>query len=146
MTALTPELRREIETAGGNPVPLEDPATRASYVLLRAEQYDRLKPVARCDKMLTEQVPEGIRGSTEAFLRELSGLLARKRLHGSSVIYHDNVRVGISRRGDKLLRRAHRLGLTSDQFYLGEVEPLSPEQPEEIERSFFEFEEIEPLP
>jgi len=142
MTTLTQELRQEIEKARGNPVRLEDPETQTAYVLLRAEEYDRLKPDARCVNLLTEQVPEGIRRSKEAFLRALPGLLARKQLHGRWVIYHDNVQVGISRRGDKLLRKAHELGLRSDQFYLGVVEPHSPE-PEEIEHSLFEFEEFE---
>ena len=141
MTTLTPELRHEIEKARGNPVRLEDPETHTPYVLLRAEEYDRLKPDTRCDNVLTEQVPEGIRRSKEAFLRALPALLTRKKLRGRWVIYHDNVQVGISRRGDKLLRKAHKLGLRSDQFYLGVVEPLSAE-PEEIEHSFFEFEEL----
>jgi len=35
MTALTPELRHEIEKAGGNPVRLEDPETNTAYVLLK---------------------------------------------------------------------------------------------------------------
>jgi hypothetical protein len=145
MTALTPELRQEIEKARGNLVRLEDPETRTTYVLLKAEEYDRLKPEAQCDNVLTEQVPEGIRRSKEAFLRKLPGLLARKRLRGRWIIYHDNVQVEISRRADKLPRKAHRLGLTHDQFYLGVVEPHFPE-PEEVERSFFEFDEFESVP
>jgi hypothetical protein len=141
MAILTPELRQEIQESSGNPVRLEDPETHTAYVLLKAEEYDRLKPDARCDDGLNEQVPEGIRRSKEGFLRGLPGLLARKRLHGRWVIYHDNVQVGISRRGDKLLRKAHKIGLRSDQFYLGVVEPLSAE-PEEIEHSFFELDEL----
>jgi hypothetical protein len=142
MTTLTPEQRREIENAKGNPVRLEDPETHTAYVLVKAEEFDRLKPAARCENALTEQVPDGIRQSKEAFLRDLPGLLARTRLHGRWVIYHDNARLGISRRGDKLLRKAHKLGLSNDQFYLGVVEPYL-QEPEELERSFFEFEEFE---
>ncbi len=126
MTTLTPELRQEIEKARGNPVRLEDPETHAAYVLLTAEEYDRLKPEVRSENAPAERVPEGIRRSKEAFLRELPGLLARRRLHGRWVIYHENARIGISRRADKLLRKAHQIGLKSDQFYLGVVEPYSP--------------------
>ncbi len=49
MTALTPQLRQEIERAGGNPVRLEDPAKNTAYVLLKAEEYDRLKPDLGCE-------------------------------------------------------------------------------------------------
>lgn len=76
MTTLSPELREEIEKAGGNPARLEDAATHTTYVLLQAEDYVRLKPATRRDDGLTEQVPEGIRRSKEAFLRELPGLLS----------------------------------------------------------------------
>ena len=104
MTTLTPELRQEIEKAGGNPVRLEDPETNTAYVLLKAEEYDRLRPGLGPENPPTDQVPEGIRRSNEAFLRELPGLLARKRLRGRWVVYHGNVQVGIARRPDKLFR------------------------------------------
>jgi len=143
MTTLTPELRREIERSGGNPVRLEDPETNTAYVLLKAEEYDRLKPECSCENPPTDQVPEGIRRSKEAFLRELPGLLGRKRLLGRWVLYHGNSQIGISRRADKLLRKAHTLGLKNDEFYFGVIEPHYAE-PEEIEHSFFEYEETEP--
>jgi hypothetical protein len=140
MTALTPELRHEIEKAGGNPVRLEDPETNTAYVLLKAEEYDRLEPGLGSENVPTDQVPDGIRRSKEAFLRELPGLLARKRLHRRWALYHGSVQIGSSRRPDKLLRRCAKLGLRNDEFYLGVIEPRSPE-PEEIEHSFMEFED-----
>jgi hypothetical protein len=142
MTTLTPELRREIEKAGGNPLRLEDPETNTAYVLVKAEDYDRLKPNLASEQVPAEQVPEGIRRSKEAFLRELGSLLARKSLHGHWVIYHGNERVGIARRPDKLYRECSKRGLRSDEVYVGVIEPHC-EEPEEIEHSFFEFEEIE---
>lgn len=45
MTTLTPEQRRAIERAGEQPVRVEDPETHASYVLLKAEVYERLRAV-----------------------------------------------------------------------------------------------------
>jgi hypothetical protein len=142
MTILTPELKQEIEKARGNPLRLEDPQTHATYVLLKAEDYDRLKPDLRSEEAPTEQVPEGIQRSKAAFLRDLPGLLARKRLHGRWVLYKGNAQIGISRRADKLLRKAHKLGMKNEEFYLGAVEPHSTE-PEEIEHSLFEYEELD---
>jgi hypothetical protein len=142
MATLTPELREEIEKARGNPVRLEDPETHTAYVLLKAEEYDRLNLSGRSESVPTDQVPEAVRRSKEAFLRELPRLMARKRLRGRWVIYCGQVRIGVSRRGDELLRKAHKLGLRNDQFYFGVVEPHSPE-PEEIEHSFFEFDDVE---
>ena len=126
------------------PVRLEDPETHTAYVLLKAEEYDRLNPGLRSENVPTEQVPEGIRRSKEAFLRELPDLLRRKRLLYRWVLYYGDKQIGISRRADKLLRKCGKLGLRNDEFYLGVIEPHSPE-PEEIEHSFFEFEEIEPV-
>ncbi len=142
MTALTPELRREIEKSGGNPVRLKDPETDIDYVLLKAEQYDRLKPDPGCEDLQVDQVPEGIRRSKDAFLHELPGLLAQKRLHGRWALYQGDTQIGISRRPDKLLRKAAKLSLKNDEFYLGVIEPHSSEL-EEIEHSFFEFEEFD---
>src|SRR6516164_4927508 len=117
MPNLTAELRQEIEKAGGNPVRREDPETHTAYVLIRAEEYDRLRPDSEPENLQTEQVPEGIRRSKEAFLRDLPGLLARKRLHRRWIIYHGDVQVGIARRGDKLLRKCATLGLRNDEIY-----------------------------
>ena len=142
MTTLTPELRQEIEKAGDRPVRIEDPDTHRSYILLRAEIYDRIKPLSGSDDGPTEQVPEGIRRSKEAFLRDLAGLLNRKKWRGRWVLYHGDKRIGMARRPDKLLRECSKRGLTDNDFYLGVIDP-HPSEPEEIERSFFEFEEFE---
>jgi hypothetical protein len=40
---LTEEQRLALEQAGAEPLTLVDPATNATYVLLRSEVYDRLK-------------------------------------------------------------------------------------------------------
>ena len=50
MTTLTAELRQEIEKAGDEPVRIEDPETHTTYVLLRAEVYDQLKPPPRPER------------------------------------------------------------------------------------------------
>ena len=43
MTTLTPELRRAVEQAGDQPVEITDPQTNASYVLVKAEIFSRMK-------------------------------------------------------------------------------------------------------
>jgi hypothetical protein len=43
MTMLTPELRRAVEQAGDQPVEITDPRTNASYVLVKAEIFNRMK-------------------------------------------------------------------------------------------------------
>jgi hypothetical protein len=144
MPTLNAELRQEIEKAGGNPVWLEDPETNTAYVLLKAEEYDRLRPNLGSDNALTEQVPEGIRQSLEAFLRDLPKLLARKRLRGQWVVYHRSSQIGVARRPNRLLQECSKLGLRSDEIYLGLIEPHT-QEPAEIEHSFFEFEEVEPV-
>ncbi len=40
---LTDDQRQAIEQVGGSPVYVVDPATNVSYVLLRAEDYEKLK-------------------------------------------------------------------------------------------------------
>jgi hypothetical protein len=142
MPTLTAELLQEIERARGNPVRLEDPETHTAYVLLKAEDYDRLRPDLGDEPAPTEQVPEGIRRSKEAFLRDLPSLLARKRLHRRWALYHGHVQIGIGRRPDKRLRKCAKLGLRNDEFYLGAIETHS-QEPEEIEHSLFEFEDFE---
>jgi hypothetical protein len=42
MIELTEELRQAIQDRPGEPVHLVDPATREAFVLVRAEEYDRL--------------------------------------------------------------------------------------------------------
>ena len=145
MATLTAELRREIEKAGEEPVRIEDTETHATYVLLRAEVYDRLRPPPEPEDvdLLSLPIPEGLRRSKEAFLRDLPELLARKRLHGRWVLYHRDKRVGIWRNPRWMDRRIVKLGLKHDEYYASLIRPRSPE-PEEVDRSFYEFDEVEP--
>jgi hypothetical protein len=43
MTTISPEIRRAIEEGGGQPTHLIDPETNAAYVLIPAEQFERLQ-------------------------------------------------------------------------------------------------------
>ena len=43
MTTITPEIRQAVEQAGDAPVRLEDPETRAVYVVLKADVYEQMR-------------------------------------------------------------------------------------------------------
>jgi hypothetical protein len=61
---LTDDQRQAITEHGGTPVYVVDPATNASFVLLRAEQYEKMKAVIGEDEpeamypLLAEISPE----------------------------------------------------------------------------------------
>jgi hypothetical protein len=61
MTPITKEIRQAIERAGDQPVRLEDPQTRQTYVLLRADLFDRMQRVfADEDRQSAEAAFSGI--------------------------------------------------------------------------------------
>jgi len=43
LTTMTPELRAAIEQAGTEPARLVDPETQTAYILMREEEYDRIR-------------------------------------------------------------------------------------------------------
>jgi hypothetical protein len=142
MTTLTAELRQEIEKAGDEPVRIEDPETQTTYILIRADLYEQIKPGTRLENLAAYQVPEGIRRSEEAFLRDLPELLARKRLRGRWVLYHGDEQLGIWRSPQRMDRAIVKCGLRNDEYYTGVICPH--EEEDEIETGLFEYDEIEP--
>ena len=148
MTTLTPELKQAIEQAGGELVRLEDPQTRQTYVLLKAEVYERIREtlgdegrqVALPRQVMgnvasdaeSGGVPEGIRRSQEAFFRDLPELLKDRRLRRKWVAYHGDERVKIGRTQTDVIKECNRRGLETDQYDVFVIEPQSPE-PEEVD-------------
>ena len=55
MIALTDEQHRAIEDAGGLPVRVEDPETKATYVLMNAELYERIRALVEPDDPRSEE-------------------------------------------------------------------------------------------
>lgn len=47
---ITPELKQAVSQAGDEPVRLEDPETRAAYVLLKREVYERLVKLGEVER------------------------------------------------------------------------------------------------
>jgi hypothetical protein len=140
MVTLTVEQREEIQKAGDEPIRIEDPETHATYVLLRAEVYDGLRPprAPECEDLLSLEIPEGIRRSKEAFLRDLPELISRKRLLGRWVLYHLGRRIGIWRNPRWMEQKIVKLGLRMDEYYAGVIEPHSVDD-DEIETSLLEY-------
>jgi len=66
MTPTTKEIRVAIEEAGDQPVRLEDPETRQTYVLLRADLFDRVQRLfAQEDRESAEAAFSGIQEAFE---------------------------------------------------------------------------------
>jgi len=148
MTTLTPELKQAIEQAGDDLVRLEDPQTRQTYVLLKADDYERIRQVLGDDwrqaassrgttenatwRMEESNIPEGIRRSQEAFFRDLPELLKKRRLRGKWVAYHRDERVKVGRTQTEVIKECNRRGLETDQYDVFVIEPQS-QEPEEVE-------------
>jgi hypothetical protein len=138
MTTLTPEQRLAVEQAGESPVRLEDPETHAAYVLMKAEIYERFKPLVETkaepesNSLIDAEIPEGIRRSQDAFFRDLPELLKDKRLRGRWIGYHGDERIGIAKRDEPLIRECLRRGLKREEYDLFIIEPHSRE-PEQVD-------------
>jgi len=132
MIGLTPEQRRLVEQAGDRPVRIEDPEIHQTYVLIRADVYERVRHLIEPRSVEELHIPEGIRKSQEAFFRDLPELLKDRRLRGKYVAYHGNERIGIARDDVPLIRECLRRGLERDEYDILIIEPQSPE-PEEID-------------
>ena len=51
MATITPELRREIEQAGEQPVRIADPETHTEYVILKADVYEKMRTLMQPEKI-----------------------------------------------------------------------------------------------
>ena len=148
MTTLTPELKQAIEQAGDALVRLEDPLTRQTYVLLKAEVYESITEILGDDwrqaaitptamgnaarRNEEGAVPEGIRRSQEAFFRDLPELLKDRGLRGKWVAYHRDMRIMIGSTQTEVIKECNRRGLESKEYDVFVVEPQSRE-PEDVD-------------
>jgi hypothetical protein len=67
MIELTPEQHLALERSSSNAVRAVDPATRAEYVLLRADVYDRIKSILGDSETWPD---DAYRGAIEVFARD----------------------------------------------------------------------------
>jgi hypothetical protein len=137
MITLTPEQRMAVEQAAESPVRLEDPETHAAYVLLKAEVYERFRPLVETAAVETtpgidEEIPEGILRSQDAFFRDLPELLKDERLRGRWIAYHRDERIGVADDDEPLIRECLRRGLKREEYDLFIIRPQSRE-PEQVD-------------
>lgn len=124
MLTITQEQRQAVEQAGGQPVWLEDPENHRTYVLLEEVAYQRIKPSDDTQEAPLFQIPEGIRRSQKAFLRDLPELLNDDALRGKRIAYHGDERIGIAPSEEPLIPECLRLGLSDDQYDLFVIEEI----------------------
>ena len=121
-----------------------DPLTHDAYVLIRAEDYQRLggtppRPEAR---RTAEISPMRLR-SMEAFWRDLPGLLETRRNRKKWAAYHGEEHVTIARSEVDAHQECFRRGLQRGEFYVGKLEAdpegIPPWGTFESGRSLYEF-------
>lgn len=66
MTELSPELQQALDTQAEAPPRLVDPRTNKAYVLVAAEQYERVKALLEQDDDLTHTYPAQIEAAMRA--------------------------------------------------------------------------------
>src|SRR5262245_14310483 len=113
MIDLDTEQRRAM--AQGQPVRIIDPVTHEAYVLVRAEQYERLAGAPH--RPNPEILPMVLR-SQQAFWRDLPGLLMNRRNHRKWAAYHGEDRVVIVRSKVDAYQECLRRGLKRGEFYV----------------------------
>lgn len=137
---LTDAQRQALQAEPGKPVEVVDPATRRRYVLLEREQYDRVRPwldqagEPEADDP-TAVIPPGILRSQQAFWRALPELLRNRRNRGRWAAFHGDEQIGVARTDMELVREIRRRGISSDDYYIGRIEPhdQAPWEPVEVE-------------
>lgn len=138
MIELTPEQRQAVQQERGLPVRLVDPATNDTYVLVRADVYERLGGPPPATGHLDQALPEispGTLRSMQAFWRDLPNLLKNKRNRDHWAAYHGDECLGIAADQATLIREALRRGLSIDACHVALIRPREspPWEPEEIE-------------
>ena len=96
MIELSAEQRQAI--AQGEAVHIIDPLTQDAYVLLRAEEYERLAGVSpQPEDQPNPEIRPSMLRSQQAFWKDLPELLKTKRNRGKWAAYHGSERVAIGR-------------------------------------------------
>jgi hypothetical protein len=109
--------------AQGRPVRIIDPVTHGAYVLVPAEEYERLAAAPlRPAGQPHPEIPPMILRSQQAFWRDLPGLLMDRRNHRKWAAYHGEERVAIARSKVDAYQECLRRGLNRGEFYVGKLD------------------------
>jgi hypothetical protein len=136
---LTNEQRDQLRNQSYKAVTVFDSDTKEVYVLMRTEMYRYLishqPPNGKVVVDYTvglPPVPEGIRKSREAFLRDLPQLLGDNRFKEKWVLYRGAKRLATASTHDELMDVCEKHGLKADEYWTDKVVYHQPEL-EEIE-------------
>jgi hypothetical protein len=144
MIDLTPEQRQAI--AQGEALRVIDPLTHDAYVLVRADEFERLVGAPPTVHQPHPEIPPMVLRSMQAFWRDLPGLLQVRRNRKKWAAYHGDERVAITRSDVDAYQECFRRGLKHQEFYVGWLEPtpdgIPPWGTYESDRSLYEYSEI----
>jgi hypothetical protein len=150
---LTEQQRQALADRPLGPVELIDPATQRAYVLIAAEQFQRvadfLAPeldAAQPSSADIPEIPPGIRKSQLALRRDLPALLMKRKLLGQWIAYHGDERIGIAPSKVPLIEECLRRGLNDDEYYISMITPTELIEVEDIDIGFCEFDDEEDDP
>jgi hypothetical protein len=136
---LTGEQRDQLKKQPNKAITVVDSDTKEVYVLMQTEMYRFLiSQQPPNGKVVVDYtvglppVPEGIRKSREAFLRDLPRLLEDKRFKEKWVLYRGEERLGVASTEKELIRKCKKLGLQPSEYWTDKVVYHQPE-PEEID-------------
>ena len=146
--SLTPEQKQAL--AQGHPVRMTDPESQLECVLIASHVYDQFRKAAESDSPhASGKASVDFEQSRQAFHKELPELLSHPELSGHWVLYQAGRRLTTAGSERELIEECRGRSLKLDDCYLGKIAPYMLPQDEgyeEIDPSFFEFEEISEPP
>jgi hypothetical protein len=137
MIELTPEQQSAIDIANGAPPVVVDRRTETTYVLIRAETFERLQQVTP-GVPNSADIPLAIREARAAFNRDLPALLANRRMRGKYVSYHRSGVAAVAADFRGIVEECNRRGFPEDEYLIEKVVPGLRMDEEEIDRTFVE--------
>ncbi len=143
MIELTAEQLKALDGANGTPPVFVDHRTNESYVLVKVDEFAKVKPRSEPVSNAEIEIPEGIRRSSAAINRDLPALLASRKMRGRWVCYRGDERIGISKDYFELERECIRRGFEEDEYLIHRIEPGAGQIEFDLDRTLVELDEDE---
>jgi hypothetical protein len=122
MNKLTDQQSQAVAEQPNRPLELIDPVTQKRYVLVRAEEFERLRASAAAPAGPAEApLPAGVLRAQQAFWRELPRLLTDRHARGRWVLFHGDRLEGFARHSWELYQKCTRLDIPNGEYYIGQV-------------------------
>ena len=146
--SLTPEQKQAL--AQGQPVRMTDPESQLECVLIASYVYDQFRETAESDfPHASSKASVEFEQSRRAFHKELPELLSHPELSGHWVLYQAGRRLATAGTERDLIEECRGRGLKLEDCHLAKIAPYMlphDEGYEEVDPSFFEFEEVSEPP